>query len=156
MRGGACGNGGYASNVVGATKYTSEQYQQCYTDLAEEARKLDSTYRQIQTDNLTVMKKNVLALNKTVTVYGLGFGDTAIAFAPYEMFMENGQYIKENSPFETTIVATNAMGNYGYIPSEATFDYGGYEVKSRYGGIDRGSAEALQEGFVALLKQIKG
>lgn len=48
--------------------------------------------------------------------------------------------------------ATNAMGDYGYIPSDPTFEYSGFEVKSCRAG--RGAAEILQFGYVDLLANL--
>lgn len=149
---GASGNVGPVSRVNGATKFQSNQYREQYKALAEEAIALDSTYEEVQLGNLNVLSKTVQANETKINIYGLGFGDTAIVFVPYEMFTENGSYVKETSPFKTTIVATNAMGDNGYIPSDSTFEYGGYEVKSCRVG--RGAAEVLQLGYVDLLANL--
>ena len=149
---GACGNVGFASRVSGATKFVTNQWNEAYKALAGEAIALDSTYEEVQLGNLNVLSNTVKANSTNINIYGLAFGDTAILFMPYEMFTENGMYVKSSSPFKTTILATNAMGDYGYIPSISTFEYGGYEVKSCRVG--QGAAEILQTGYSELLAQL--
>ncbi len=149
---GACGNVGYSSRVPGATKFQSTEYNEAYKALAGEAIAQDTTYQEVQLGNLSILSKTIKANSTNINIYGLAFGDTAILFMPYEMFTENGMYVKSSSSFKTTIIATNAMGDYGYIPSDATFEYGGYEVKSCRVG--RGAAEVLQLGYSELLAQL--
>ncbi|MBR3978108.1 MAG: hypothetical protein IKJ94_00615 [Oscillospiraceae bacterium] len=79
---------------------------------------------------------------------GLGF-----VAADYEMFAENGVYIKENSPFEFTIVSTCTNGYNNYFPTEKAFSYGCYEsFTARFAS---GVAEMAQEEFVGMLKGLQ-
>jgi hypothetical protein len=48
-------------------------------------------------------------------------GDIALVGIGGELFTEIGMAIKEVSPFERTIVVTNAAESVGYIPSERGF-----------------------------------
>jgi hypothetical protein len=91
-----------------------------------------------------------------MTVYGISFGDAVILFAPCEMFNETGKAIKASSTFKSTIMATNAMDNFGYVPTKETFVYGGYEVRSCYTaqGVGEGTAENMQAAFVELLPKL--
>ena len=95
------------------------------------------------------------SLGSTLDVDHLGaiaVGDLAFVAAPYEMFSVNGEYIKANSPFEVTVVATIANGGNGYMASAATYDYGGYEADtSRF---VKGTAEELADTFLAMLEQL--
>lgn len=82
----------------------------------------------------------------------ISVGDRAFIAAPYEMFDQNGLFIKEKSPFKMTVSATIANSRYGYIPSEFTCSYGGYEVDtSKY---IKGTAEGLADQFVDMLNQL--
>ena len=76
-------------------------------------------------------------------------GALAFAAAPYEMFCENGMYIKETAPFNTTIIMSCANGYYSYLASERAFGHGGYEVDSRR--FMKGTAEKMAENFVDML-----
>ena len=77
-------------------------------------------------------------------------GDVGFTTGTYEMFSNSGLYVKENSPFETTFLIT---GNSSYIPADIAYTYRGYEADTGY--YARGTAEALAEQYVQMLKTIK-
>ncbi len=83
-----------------------------------------------------------------VSVGALGF-----ACAPYEMFCENGQFIRNNSPFDVTFVVTCCNAVNAYLASKQAFDYGCYEKDNRK--FVRGTAEMVAENFVDMLKEMK-
>lgn len=87
-------------------------------------------------------------------IWAISFGDVSIAVAPYEMFDTSGMYIKDNTPFKMTFVATCANGGHGYFPSLLACQNGGYEPDTtRY---EHGSAEALAELYVKMLNDLNG
>ncbi len=92
-----------------------------------------------------------------VVMNGISIGDAAFAVVPYEMFSQSGEFIKENSPFQTTFVVTCANFDGGYMPVEANYDYNGMEsyeaTKCRY---EKGTAEILAQKYVDLLTQLHG
>jgi hypothetical protein len=85
-------------------------------------------------------------------IWAYSFGDVGFVAAPYEMFDTNGMFIKENSPFKMTIIATISNKTNGYFPSEFAFTVsGGYEVDTTsYVG---GTAERLADQYVEMLTQ---
>ena len=67
----------------------------------------------------------------THTTMDLGagrIGDLGLAFMPYEMFDTNGKYVREESPFDMTLVFSCANGGHAYIPSARGFEHGCYEA----------------------------
>ncbi len=58
----------------------------------------------------------------------LALGATAIASVPGEYFTEFGLWIKEHAYPVRALVATNANGRVGYIPTREAFLRGGYET----------------------------
>lgn len=87
----------------------------------------------------------------TVNVHrigGLGF-----VAAPYEMFSENGMYIKNNSPYDFTIISTVTNGYTNYFPTKEAYEYGCYE--SYTARFDMGIAEDTAAKFVEMLKEIQ-
>jgi hypothetical protein len=85
-------------------------------------------------------------------IYAVSAGDVAFVAVPYEMYDTNGMYIKEHSPFPTTIVMTCCDGGNGYFPSLFAYSHGGYEPDTtRYAP---GTAEDLAETYVKLLNQL--
>ena len=61
-------------------------------------------------------------------------------------------YIKENSPFPVTLVATVANGTYSYMPTKKAFDYHCYERNQTK--FSRGTAEILGDLFVEMLEDL--
>lgn len=85
----------------------------------------------------------------TFTIGAIAIGDAGFVWAPYEMYDTNGMFIKENSPFDITIVATCANGANGYFPSLLGFEHGGYEPDTtKYVA---GTAEQLADTYVEML-----
>lgn len=101
-----------------------------------------------------IITKGGLDETANVHIYALAVGELAFVAAPYEMFCENGLYIKDNSPFQTTVVMSMANSSHNYISAEAGFDYNCYEANTcRY---IKGTGEALAEEFVNMLNQLHG
>ena len=77
-------------------------------------------------------------------------GNLGIINGTYEMFSENGEFIKDNSPYEATFIIE---GNSTYQASEAAHDYRCYEADT--GRTVKGTAEQLAKEFVDMLTAIK-
>ena len=82
---------------------------------------------------------------------GVKIGGLAFAAAPYEMFFESGIYIRENSPFEATVICSCANAYYGNFATEKAYDYQSYESYTNY--FAKGCAEAAADELVRLLKE---
>ena len=96
--------------------------------------------------NLPATRDMVL---RAVTVGNLGF-----VFAPYEMFGEQGKYIKDNSPLDLTFIATCGEGDNSYLASSTGgFAYNSYEAQVCY--YAEGVAEQAAKDFVDILTLIK-
>jgi hypothetical protein len=87
----------------------------------------------------------------TFNIWAYSFGDVGLIAFPGEQFDTNGKFIKENSPFAMTIVATKANGENGYFPSEFAFGHGSYEVDTTKYVV--GTAEKLADTYVAMLTE---
>ena len=81
----------------------------------------------------------------------LHLGSMAFVLAPYEMFSEQGKYIKEHCPLEQAFITTCFDGCFNYIASKECFDYDCYESQCCYFG--RGSAEELAKQYVDMMKK---
>lgn len=58
----------------------------------------------------------------------LRIGDVGIAAIPFETFTETGLEIKERSPLAHTFTIELANGSFGYLPTPAQHELGGYET----------------------------
>lgn len=83
-----------------------------------------------------------------VNVAGIGF-----VTAPYEMFSNTALYIKEKSPYDTTVVITCATEMVSYFPTAEAYDYGCYEsFTARYA---KGCAEDSAAQLISMLESLK-
>ena len=89
----------------------------------------------------------------TMELNACSFGGVGFVAASYEMFSNSGMYIKENSPYEFTIISTCTNGYNNYYPSEEAFAYGCYESYTAI--FATGVAEASAEKFVEMLKSVQ-
>lgn len=63
-----------------------------------------------------------------VPLQALRIGAGAIVAIPFETFVETGLELKAKSPFPDTFAISLANGAYGYLPTAAQHDLGGYET----------------------------
>ncbi len=88
-------------------------------------------------------------------VQALELGDVAIVGVPGEFFTLLGQEIKRRSPYRYTYVFELANDYVGYIPDQAGFDRGGYQVwMGLHSFLERGSGETIVNEAVELLNRI--
>lgn len=85
-------------------------------------------------------------------MYAISLGDVAFATAPYEMFDTNAKYIRDNSPFETTVVATCTNDQNSYIPSAYGFIHGCYEADCSL--VRPGTGERYACKYVQMLRTL--
>ena len=91
---------------------------------------------------------------KDIPLAAFSFGDVSGVVVPYEMFDTNGMQIKEQTPFAMTFIFGYANpGYYGYIPSAAAWENGGYEVDNcTFVG---GTGDKLAQDYLNLLAELK-
>jgi hypothetical protein len=86
-------------------------------------------------------------------IYVARLGDIAFVGLGGEVFNELGKTIKSNSPFRATFVLTHCNGAAGYVPTEASYPAGGYEVESSQ--FAAGSGEKIADEAVRMLKELQ-
>ena len=87
------------------------------------------------------------------TLEAVTIGDLAIACAPCELYDANGKAVKEQSPFDATLVFQLCNGSVGYIPAEYAYANGGYEIETTK--FQKGVAEGFQNTFLDMFKEMK-
>jgi hypothetical protein len=80
-----------------------------------------------------VYAQRVFALNDapdqvSVPLQTFRIGDVGIAAIPFEVFVEAGLEIKKKAPFAQAFTIELANGSYGYLPTAAQHELGGYET----------------------------
>jgi len=119
-----------------------------YNQSKDEAHGVMSPYHA-----LGIINRSNAGQSKEMQLNAISIGSVGFVTAPYEMFCQNGQAIKEGSPFETTFVITCTNGHNSYIAADAAFEYGSYEV--HYRTFVRGTAEEVQDALIGMLKEIQ-
>ena len=75
-----------------------------------------------------IILKSGLGATIDVELTAISIGGIAFATAPFELFCQLGEMIKEGSPYDMTFVLGYTNGSYGYCPAADVWDNGGYEV----------------------------
>ena len=89
-------------------------------------------------------------------VQAIRIGDVAIVGVPGEFFTVLGEEIKRRSPFRYTYVFELANDYIGYIPDQAGFDRGGYQVwTGLHSYLERGTGERIVSEAVELLGRLQ-
>lgn len=90
---------------------------------------------------------------KSMEIGVFSIGELAFVLAPYEMFGDQGRYIKSHAPQKTAFIVGCMDGGYNYLPSKEAFDYDCYESQCSF--FERGTAERLAETYVEMLNDLK-
>lgn len=101
---------------------------------------------------MAIIRKATAADTCSINLQAMSVGSVGFISAPYEMFDENGLYVKTESPFETTFVISCSNDVVGYISSVAGFEVDCYG--SNTGPFAKGCAEQIAEQYVSMLEQL--
>ena len=92
---------------------------------------------------------------KEVKLQALRIGDFAIATSPCETYGITGLTIKDQSPFELTMVISLANGCNGYLPPPDQFELGGYTTwRARSSYLEVAAEPLIRETLVKLLDEV--
>jgi len=111
-------------------------------------------HREVQ---LAVRKEAKVAnkLDGLARISAIRTGSLAIVFLPGEPFVETALAIERSSPFEHTIVVGFGENNVGYIPTEAAFELGGYEVgPGKWSFLEKGADEIMYNSALKILEEL--
>ena len=151
---GATHKGGTDPQRVGNANEVKEAIN-AYGSSSQEVKNLVAKYGfSSYLDASWTVKRASLPEERELEMKLFAIGDLSFVFAPYEMFGASGRYIKDNTPYAMTFIATCSEGDGSYIPTEAAFDYNCYESQCSY--FARGTAEILADKYVSMLTALKG
>lgn len=102
---------------------------------------------------LAIINRSKAGETMDMTIGAISVGELAFPWVPYEMFCENGMYVKENSPFTATFMLSICNERFSYVSSAQAYDYGCYEYDTRQ--FIKGTGEFLAETSVSLLNELK-
>lgn len=90
-----------------------------------------------------------------VPLQALRIGDLAIVTIPFEVFVEIGLELKARSPFPATFTMSLANGAYGYLPTVAHHDLGGYETWLGTNQVEVQAAPKIVATLLEMLARLK-
>ncbi|MEM7014371.1 MAG: hypothetical protein AAF585_23160 [Verrucomicrobiota bacterium] len=90
-----------------------------------------------------------------VIIQAIRIGDQAICTLPFEVLVEIGLQLKEESPFPHTFTISLANGSYGYLPPPNQFELGGYETWIGTCRFVPESSEILVKNLLEMLDELK-
>ena len=82
-------------------------------------------------------------------------GDTAVSAIPFEVFVEIGLELKDNSPFKHTFTISLANGYYGYLPTVHHHELGGYETWMGTNNVEIEAAPKIVKTLFDLHKKLQ-
>jgi neutral ceramidase len=82
-------------------------------------------------------------------------GELGIAAIPFETFTETGLEIKAKSPFQDTFTIELANGNYGYLPTPAQHELGGYETWLTTNRVEISASDKIMEELLNLFGKLR-
>ena len=159
---------GASGNVNSKSRVASENLAATYVEhgvkMGEYAEKAAENFRKVQTGSIKLLYNEYAGTaiandgtTRPIPMFAFAIGDVGFVTAPYEMFCESGEAIKEGSPFKMTFVSSCSNGSLSYIPSAITFSYGeaykSYEEKMTQ--FVPGTAELLVTEYISMLNQLK-
>ena len=83
----------------------------------------------------------------------MSLGEVSFIFGSFEMFSDTGRYIREQSPFYMTFIATQALNTHSYIPSDIAFKIGCYEAYASQ--FQQGTAKQIADTYITALNEMK-
>lgn len=90
-----------------------------------------------------------------VPLQALRIGDLAIVGIPFEVFVEIGLELKAKSPFPDTFAVSLANGAYGYLPTVAHHELGGYETWLGTNQVEIQAAPRIVDTLLQMLAALK-
>ncbi len=90
-----------------------------------------------------------------VPLQALRIGDLAIVTVPFEVFVEMGLELKAKSPFQRTFTVSLANGAYGYLPTVAHHELGGYETWLGTNQVEVQAAPKIVDTLLRMLGELR-
>jgi len=90
-----------------------------------------------------------------VPLQAVRIGDVGIAAIPFEVFVEIGLEIKQESPFKRSFTIELANGSYGYLPTPKQHKLGGYETWMGTNNVEKTASEKITHVVLEMFRVLK-
>lgn len=98
----------------------------------------------------SVTRRPLLGATVPLDLNAFRIGDVGFITGTMEMASTTGRSVRENSPFEKTVIL---CGNSLYVPAYAAYDYGSYEGTNTI--YAQGTAEEISQKYMEMLYKVK-
>lgn len=156
---GASGNVSERSKIEGESKTRSfAEHGNALADYVINAYNNEATFEKKETG---IIKTNQTYLtpersgawsSSDPEMNAMSIGDVALVTLPQEMFDSDGKYIKDESPFDMTLVMGYACSTSGYVAPDWAAPNGGYETVN--GPFALGTAELFKSHYIKTLRSL--
>jgi neutral/alkaline ceramidase-like enzyme len=90
-----------------------------------------------------------------IPLQAVRIGDLAVVAIPFEVFVEMGLELKSKSPFPDAFAISLANGAYGYLPTVAHHELGGYETWLGTNQVEVEAAPKIVDALLEMLARLK-
>ncbi|GAA5504950.1 hypothetical protein [Novipirellula caenicola] len=90
----------------------------------------------------------------SILLQAFRIGDLGVLAIPFEVFAETGLDLKKRSPTADTFTIELANGSYGYLPTPAQHELGGYETWLGTNRVQIDASERISDVLLSLLNQL--
>lgn len=90
----------------------------------------------------------------SVILQAVRIGDLGIATIPFEVFTEIGLEIKERTPFKQSFTIELANGSYGYLPTPAQHELGGYETWLGTNRVEKQASRKITDAILDMFESL--
>lgn len=100
----------------------------------------------------SILARSKLGKSMDIPLGAARIGNLGLGVFPYEMFDTNGKFVRDNAPYEMTLILSCANGRFNYFPSAEAFAHGCYEADMCK--LAPGIAEKSASACLELLKKL--
>jgi len=140
--------------ILAVRKPTEEQldYARKILDKPEDARPYHKREKVYANRALQMHESpdEISVVLQTFRIGGLG-----VCAIPFEVFVEIGLEIKEQSTFEQTFTISHANGTYGYLPTVKQHEFGGYETWMGTNKVEIQAAPKIVGALTRMLNRLR-
>jgi neutral ceramidase len=132
---------------------TPEQLARAKRILADQEQQLSSYHarERIYAERLMRLSESPSEVSVPLQVFRIG--ELAITAIPFEVFVETGLEIKQQSPFAQTFTIELANGSFGYLPTPEHHALGGYETWLGTSNVEVQASEKISRQLLDMLQQ---
>ncbi len=90
----------------------------------------------------------------SIMLQAMRIGDLGVTAIPFEVFAETGLDLKVRNPFSDSFTIELANGSYGYLPTPAQHELGGYETWMGTNRVQIDASDRISDVLLSLLHQL--